>query len=74
MLDAEGSRMKLHVDVQADALYLKLTDAKIVETSEVCPGIMFDYDEHGEVVGVEVLGLRVRKTPIDVRSFEFKQS
>jgi uncharacterized protein YuzE len=64
--------MKLHVDALADALYLTLTDAKIVETGEVCPGVILDYDEHSDVVGIEVLGLRVRKPPIDVRSFEFK--
>lgn len=64
--------MKLHVDVIADALYLTLTDAKIVETGEVCPGVILDFDEHGDVIGIEVLGLSVRKPPIDVRTFELK--
>lgn len=44
--------MKLRVDHEPDALYLKLTDAKIEETDEVCPGVILDYDEHGDVVGV----------------------
>ena len=36
--------MKLHVDQEADALYLKLDDSKIIESEEVSPGIVLDYD------------------------------
>ena len=33
--------MKLHVDKEADALYLRLDDSKIVESEEVSPGVTF---------------------------------
>lgn len=63
--------MKLHVDERADALYFRLTDAKIVETDVIGPGIIVDLDEHGEMVGIEMLSLNAR-FPSIVRTIEFK--
>ena len=39
--------MNLHVDEQADALYLRLDDTTIIESEEVAPGIVLDYNERG---------------------------
>ena len=47
--------MKLHVDKEADALYLRLDDSRIIESSEVSPGVILDYNEKNEVVGIEML-------------------
>ncbi len=47
--------MKLKVDHEADALYLSLGDAPASESKEVAPGIIVDYDEKGQVVGIEML-------------------
>ena len=33
-------RMKLHIDKEADALYLRLDDSAIVESEEVAPGVV----------------------------------
>ena len=52
--------MKIHIDKEADALYLRLDDSPIVESEEVSPGIVLDYDARNEVVGIEVLGLSAR--------------
>ena len=49
--------MKLHVDERADALYLRLDDSPIRESEEVAPGIVLDFNERDEVVGIEVLHL-----------------
>ena len=35
--------MKLKVDEQADALYLRLDDSEIVESEEVSPGVVLDF-------------------------------
>ena len=63
--------MKLHVDQQADALYLRLDDSKIVESTEVAPGVVLDYDEHNRVVGVEILNLSQRSPQLNPRALEF---
>jgi uncharacterized protein YuzE len=38
----------------SDMLYLQLADRSSTESEEVAPGIVLDYDEHSQVVGVEI--------------------
>jgi uncharacterized protein YuzE len=52
--------MKLHVDKDADALYLRLDDSKIIESEEIAPGVVVDYNRKNAVAGVEVLHLSRR--------------
>lgn len=64
--------MKLHVDREADALYLRLDDSVIVESEEVSPGVVLDYNESNEVVGVEMLYLSKRTSEINLSSLQFE--
>jgi uncharacterized protein YuzE len=52
--------MRLHVDQEADALYLLLDDSKIIESQEVVPGVVLDFNAESQVVGVEILRLSSR--------------
>lgn len=52
--------MKLRIDKEADALYLRLDDAKIIESEQVAPGVIVDFDSKNRVVGVEVLRVSER--------------
>jgi uncharacterized protein YuzE len=54
--------MRLHVDQQADALYLRLDESKIVASEEVSPGVVLDFNAENQMVGVEILHLS-RRTP-----------
>lgn len=47
--------MKLEYDPSADALYVRLNDNEIIESEQIRPGIVLDYDEAGNVTGIEVL-------------------
>ncbi|MFM7405431.1 MAG: DUF2283 domain-containing protein [Cuspidothrix sp.] len=38
-----------------DALYLRLDESKIIESEEVYPGIVLDFNEQNQVLGIEVL-------------------
>ena len=64
--------MRLHVDKEADALYLRLDDSPIVESEEVSPGIVLDYNEKNQVVGVEILGLSKRVPKGTLKEFRFQ--
>jgi uncharacterized protein YuzE len=64
--------MKLHVDQAADALYLRLDDSKIVESEEVSPGIVLDFNEHNQVVGIEMLRLSSRTNRLNLSELQFK--
>lgn len=50
--------MKLHYDPQTDALYLRLSDTPSVDSEEVRPGLVLDYDDKNRVVAVELLDVR----------------
>ena len=64
--------MKLNVDKQADALYLRLDDSPIVESEEVSPGVVLDYNESKEVVGVEMLHLSKRSSTLNLSMLQFE--
>ncbi len=64
--------MKLRVDKEADALYLRLDESPIVESEEVSPGVVLDYNESNEVVGVEMLYLSQRSSELDLSAVQFE--
>ena len=64
--------MKLKVDHEADALYLRLDDSRIVESEEVSPGVVLDYNEQEQVVGVEILGISKRAPTLTTREVQFQ--
>ena len=45
VLRHEGQSMKLQIDRDADALYLRLDENPIVESEEVASGVILDLDE-----------------------------
>jgi uncharacterized protein YuzE len=47
--------MKARYDAEADALYVRFADAPVIESEEVRPGVVFDYDDQGRIVAVEIL-------------------
>lgn len=57
--------MKLHVSKQDDAIYLRLDDSKIIESEEVAPGVVLDFNDRNEVVGIEMLNLSKRTSAFD---------
>jgi uncharacterized protein YuzE len=63
--------MKLRFDENADALYLRLDESRIVESEEVQPGILLDFDEHNQVVGIEILRVKEPLYPRMLRDPNF---
>jgi uncharacterized protein YuzE len=45
-------------DPDADAASLTLSDAPVVETEEVRPDVILDFDAEGRIVRIEVLAAR----------------
>ncbi|HDQ44944.1 MAG TPA: DUF2283 domain-containing protein [bacterium] len=37
-----------------DMLHIKLTDGKSVESEEITPGVVLDYDDHNRAIGIEI--------------------
>ena len=52
--------MKIRYDQEVDALRIILNDEAIEESDEDKPGVIIDYDKHGNVVGLEILDASAR--------------
>ena len=64
--------MRLKIDKDSDALYFRLDDSDIVESEEVQPGVILDFNAKGHVVGVEILNLSSRVPADQLRTFQFE--
>ncbi len=60
--------MKVTVDKEADALYMRISDTRIHDSEEVKPGIILDYDDQNNLVGVEILRVSERYPSASLRT------
>ena len=47
-------------DAEANAAYIRLSSASVLESEEVSPGIVFDFDADGHIVGIELLDAKTQ--------------
>ncbi len=52
--------MKVTYNQETDILRIVLNDVDIEESDEDKPGVIIDYDDHGNVVGLEILDASTR--------------
>ena len=64
--------MRIKVDREGDSLYFRLDESNIVESEEVRPGVILDYDANDRVVGVEFLGISSRASDEELSSIQFQ--
>lgn len=64
--------MNVRFDEKADALYMRLDDSKILESEEVQPGVVLDFNDRNQVVGIEIRGIRDRVPPANLRQMQFE--
>ena len=64
--------MRIRVDRENDALYFRLDESRIVESEEIQPGVLLDYDENDKVVGIEFLGISSRASEDELSSIQFQ--
>lgn len=64
--------MRLKIDEANDSLYLRLDEKAIVESEEVQPGVVLDFNDKGKVVGVEILGLKDRVPMAELKRLQFE--
>ena len=64
--------MRVRVDKENDSLYFRHDESRIVESEEVQPGVILDYDENDQVVGVEFLNVSSRASKEELSSIQFQ--
>lgn len=47
--------MKITYDAEVDILRIILSDVPIEDSDEEKPGVILDYDEDGNIIGLEIL-------------------
>lgn len=55
-----------------DALYFRLDESRIVDSEEVRPGVILDYDEYDQVVGIEFLNVSSRVAEGELALMQFQ--
>lgn len=50
--------IRIRYDAEANAAYMRLSESRIVESAEVSPNLVLDYDQDGHIVGIEMLDAR----------------
>jgi len=60
--------MKVTIDPESDALYMRLTDTCIHDSEEVKPGVILDYDDKNNLVGIEILRVSERVPAASLKS------
>lgn len=45
--------MKIEYDRDTDSLYIALRSTRAISAKEVEPGIIFDFDANGKVIGID---------------------
>ena len=66
--------VKLRIDQEDDTLYFHLEDSAIVDSLEVAPGVVLDFNAVEQVIGLEMLSLSARLPGLDLKSLEFEIS
>ena len=46
--------MKFHYYPDTDSLYIDLSEKPSADSTEVAPGIILDFDENGQLVGIDI--------------------
>ena len=64
---------KIEFDPSVDAGYIYLTNGKVIESEEIAPGIVLDYDDINNIIGIEILDLHkqtdttIKKLPLTIQ-------
>lgn len=66
--------MKIQYDPKADAMYIYLAEGAVVESDEVRPGVVLDFDSSGRVLGIEMLDVSQRTANPREVAFEMLSS
>ena len=64
--------MRIKIDEASDALYFRLDESQIVDSEEIQPGVILDYDSDGQTVGIEILGIKARIPREELKSLKFE--
>ncbi len=64
--------MRVTYSEKDDALYVRMDDSPILESEEVRPGLIIDFNATGQVIGIELHGVRASNPLVNPKSLHFE--
>ena len=66
--------MKFNYDSETDSLYIDLSEKTSVDSQEVSPGVVLDFDDEGRLVGIDIqhASQSVNLSRLDVQTLPIK--
>ena len=64
--------MKINIDKDNDVLYFRIDENKIIDSEEIQPGVILDYDVNNKVIGIEFLNISSRASEKELSSIQFQ--
>ena len=68
--------MRITYDEEADALYISLKEVSCYKSDEIKEGLILDYDERENLIGIEILGASdyLSSEELTTLSFSFERA
>ena len=63
--------MRIIYDEKVDALYIRLKESEYYESDEIKEGVILDYDEQGNIIGIEILDASEYLLPDELANVSF---
>ncbi|MEM3019285.1 MAG: DUF2283 domain-containing protein [Candidatus Bathyarchaeia archaeon] len=60
-----GSEYRIWYEPDADALYIWIREGRVADSDEVSDGVIVDYVEDGNALGIEILEFSKRKIDLN---------
>ncbi|MDR3672798.1 MAG: DUF2283 domain-containing protein [Holophaga sp.] len=64
--------MRVTYSEKDDALYVRMDESAILESEEVQPGLIVDFNGNGQVIGIEMHGVKARNPLVNPKSLHFE--
>lgn len=64
--------MRITYDEEVDALYIRLKEVPYYESDEIREGLILDYDEQENLIGIEILDASDYLSPEELATLNFR--
>ena len=64
--------MKLKIDTADDTLYFRFDESEIIDSEEIRPGMIVDYDANNNIIGIEILQVSRRIPSGQLKCLQFE--
>ncbi len=66
--------MRIRINKESNSLYFRFDENRVVDSEEIRPGVILDFDENDKVIGIEFLNISSRATEEELSNLQFLTS